>query len=86
MIYQICKNISALLPAFDGDPVDRVLLTGGMARSEMVVADITAGLKALGCGVTAYPGENEMRALIKGALRVLNGKEEAHTYDPPPAS
>ena len=86
MIYQICKNISALLPAFDGDPVDRVLLTGGLARSEMVVADITAGLKALGCGVTAYPGENEMRALIKGALRVLNGKEEARTYDPSPTS
>jgi len=84
MVYQICKNITGLLPAFDGEPVDRILLTGGLARSEMLVADITAGVRALGCGVTAYPGENEMRALVKGALRVLNGKEEARTYDPDP--
>ncbi len=82
MIYQIAKNITGLLPAFDGDKVDQVLLTGGLARSEMVVADITAGVKALGCGVTAYPGENEMRALVKGALRVLNGKENAREYNP----
>jgi len=82
MIYQIAKNITGLLPAFDGDKVDQVLLTGGLARSEMVVADITAGVRALGCGVTAYPGENEMRALVKGALRVLNGKENAREYNP----
>ncbi len=34
MAYQIAKNIAALLPAFDGEPVDRILLTGGWrARS-----------------------------------------------------
>ncbi|MGD9546069.1 MAG: butyrate kinase [Candidatus Krumholzibacteriia bacterium] len=82
MVYQICKNITALLPAFDGEPVDQVLLTGGMARSAMLVRDITAGVKALGCGVTAYPGENEMYALMKGALRVLAGREEAKDYNP----
>ena len=86
MVYQICKNITALLPAFDGEGVDRVLLTGGLARSERLVADITEGVKALGCGVTAYPGENEMYALAKGALRVLNGREEARQYDPRPAN
>jgi len=86
MIYQISKNITSLLPAFDGEPVDRILLTGGLARSKMVVTDITAGVKALGCGVTAYPGENEMRALVKGALRVLDGKEDVRDYDPQPAS
>ena len=64
MVYQICKNITALLPAFEGEGVDRILLTGGLARSEMLVADITAGVKAMGCGVTAYPGENEMRAVL----------------------
>ncbi|MCB1185253.1 butyrate kinase [bacterium] len=82
MVYQICKNITALLPAFDGDPVDRVLLTGGLARSGMLVRDITAGVRALGCGVTAYPGENEMYALVKGALRVFNGREVPGVYDP----
>lgn len=82
MVYQICKGITALLPAFDGAPVDRVLLTGGLARSERFVAEITRGVAALGCGVTAYPGENEMYALVKGALRVLNGKEKAREYAP----
>jgi len=80
MIYQISKEITSLLPAFNGEAVDRVLLTGGLARSERLVADITASVAALGCGVTAYPGENEMRALVKGALRVLDGKEEARIY------
>ncbi len=82
MIYQICKNITALLPAFNGETVEQVLLTGGLARSEMLVRDITAGVAALGCGVTAYPGENEMYALAKGALRVLNGREIPGDYNP----
>lgn len=82
MVYQIAKSITGLLPAFDGEPVDQVLLTGGLARSERFVADITAAVKGLGCGVTAYPGENEMYALVKGALRVLDGKEEPRDYDP----
>ena len=34
----------------------------------------------MGCGVTIYPGENEMGALVKGALRVLSGKESAKIY------
>ncbi len=87
MIYQICKSITGLLPAFDGEKIDRVLLTGGLARSERLVRDIAAGVLALDCGVTVYPGENEMRALIKGALRVLDKKEEPRHYNPdnPPA-
>ncbi len=82
MVYQICKNITALLPAFKGECVNRVLLTGGLARSARLVKDIEAGIQALGCGLTAYPGENEMYALAKGALRVLDGKEPPCEYDP----
>ena len=62
--------------------MDQVLLTGGLARSQMLVDDITKAVSALGCGVTAYPGENEMYALVKGALRVLSGKEKAREYAP----
>ncbi len=82
MVYQICKNITALLPAFDGEAVDQILLTGGLARSKRFVADIERGVAALGAGLTAYPGENEMYALVKGALRVLDGKETAREYRP----
>ena len=82
MAYQIAKNIAALVPAFDGEPVDRILLTGGMARSQALVEAITGFVAAVGCGVTVYPGENEMFALAKGALRVLNRKEAAREYQP----
>jgi butyrate kinase len=43
-------------------------------------------LRGLGCGITVYPGENEMAALVKGALRVLYGKEAARDYPPEPAA
>jgi len=82
MAYQIAKWISSLVPAFDGERVDRILLTGGMARSQMLVDAISGLVAGLGCGVTVYPGENEMFALVKGALRVLNRKEEARDYNP----
>ena len=55
-----------------------------MARSERLVADLSRGVSALGCGVTAYPGENEMQALVRGALRVLRGREKAKQYEPAP--
>ena len=38
MVYQIAKNITALIPAFDGEKVDQILLTGGLARSEKFVS------------------------------------------------
>jgi butyrate kinase len=53
-----------------------------MARSQRLVEEISGLLGGLGCGVTVYPGENEMFALVKGALRVLNGKEEPRDYQP----
>jgi butyrate kinase len=80
LAYQIAKAATALLPAFEGQRLDRVILTGGMARSKMLVERVSYFLAGLPCGVTVYPGENEMTALAKGALRVLYGKEEARDY------
>jgi butyrate kinase len=85
LAYQIAKAAAALVPAFEGEPLDRVILTGGMARSARLVDLLTRYLSGMPCGVTVYPGENEMVALAKGALRVLYGKETARDY-PPPAS
>ncbi len=80
LAYQIAKAAAALLPAFEGGLLDRIILTGGMARSERLVGELTRYLKAMPCGVTVYPGENEMAALAKGALRVLWGKEAVRDY------
>ncbi|MFA6508143.1 MAG: butyrate kinase, partial [Treponemataceae bacterium] len=78
--YQVSKWICSMLPAFDGQKVDRIILTGGASRSKVVVDYITAHVASIPCGVTVYPGENEMGALVKGALRVLSGKESAKEY------
>lgn len=82
MAYQIAKAITALVPAFDGGPVDAILLTGGLARSQKLVEELRRLTSALGCPVRVYPGENEMAALAKGALRVLSGRETARDYPP----
>lgn len=84
MAYHIAKSVTALLPAFEGEPLDGVLLTGGMARSARLVAELEGLLRGLACPVVVYPGENEMAALANGALRVLQGREEARTYGAEP--
>ena len=82
LAYQIAKAVTALAPAFEGEPIDAILLTGGMARSAKLVAELKRLTAALGCPVKVYPGENEMAALAKGALRVLSGRETAKDYPP----
>ena len=82
LAYQVAKAATALLPAFEGQRVDGVILTGGMARSEPLVERIEHYLSGMPCGVTVYPGENEMVALAMGALRVLYGNEPAREYEP----
>jgi butyrate kinase len=74
MIYQIAKEIGAMATVLNGR-VDAILLTGGMARSEKLVAAlrVAAGWIA---PVVVYPGEDELQALAEGALRVLRGEEQ----------
>ncbi len=80
MAYQIAKSAAAIVPAFEGRKIDRVILTGGMARSQALVDAIGHYLSGMPCGITVYAGENEMVALARGALRVLYGKEAAREY------
>ncbi len=82
LAYQVAKAAAALLPAFEGERLDRIILTGGMARSTALVDRLTRYLSGLPCGITVYPGENELVALAKGALRVLYGKEKVREYEP----
>ena len=80
LTYQIAKAAAAVVPAFEGQKIDRIILTGGMARSAPLVERISHYLSGMPCGITVYPGENEMVALARGALRVLYGKERAREY------
>jgi butyrate kinase len=76
--YQVSKHIAALAAVLRGR-VDAVVLTGGLARSEMLVESVGARVSFLG-NLVVYPGENEMRALYEGVRRVLCGEEPVRTY------
>lgn len=75
MVYQIAKETGAMAAALEGK-VDAILLTGGMAFSERVVAQLRAYLGWI-APIRVYPGEDELRSLADGVFRVLDGKEDA---------
>ena len=77
-IYQISKEIAALSTLENGK-IDGILLTGGIAYNSHIVAEITKRVGFIS-NVFAYPGEDELSALAKGALRALKGEEEAKIY------
>ncbi len=78
MAYQVAKCIGAMATVVNGN-VDRIILTGGIAYDEMFVNWIIERVKFI-APVVVYPGEEEMRALMEGALRVLKGEEKPKIY------
>jgi butyrate kinase len=76
--YQVAKDIGAMATVLKGK-VDQIILTGGIAYGSAVVDAIKERVSFIS-GVTVYPGEDELLALTQGALRVLNGEEEAKVY------
>ncbi len=78
MIYQIAKEVGAMSAALRGR-VDAILLTGGMAHSKKLVANLRAHIYWI-APLHVYAGEDELRALAEGALRVLRGEEVAHEF------
>jgi butyrate kinase len=78
MIYQIACEIGSRAVALKGK-VDAVVLTGGLAHSGYVVDKLREWVGFLS-EVLVYAGEDELKALALGALRVLRGEEEARTY------
>ena len=77
-IYQIAKGIGSLATVTNGI-VDRIALTGGVAYSELVVAELTKRVGFI-APIIAVPGEHEMIALSKGAERVVLGEEELKQF------
>lgn len=78
MAYQIAKGIGELATVVDGE-VDLIILTGGIAYSEMLTSMIRQHVKFI-APVEIMPGENEMESLALGTLRVLRGEETARIY------
>lgn len=78
MSYQIAKGIGELSVVRAGK-LDRIILTGGMAHSQMLTDWITERVSFL-APVLVYPGEHEMQALAEGGMRVLRGEEPVQRY------
>jgi butyrate kinase len=77
MVHQIAREICAAAAPLRGR-VDAILLTGGMAHADALVAAITAHVDWI-APVAVHPGEDELIALAEGALRVLAGDEDARS-------
>ena len=77
-ILQMAKDIGSMACVLSGK-IDQIIVTGGIAYDKAVVAGLKERCEWM-APFTVYPGEDELLALTQGALRVLNGEEEAKEY------
>ncbi len=78
MAYQIAKEIGAMATVLEGN-VDVIVLTGGLAHSDMLVRWIVERVGFI-APVEVVPGENELEALNQAYLRLVRGIETEKTY------
>ena len=78
MAYQISEEIGARSTNLKGK-VDAVILTGGIAHSEMLATLVKERVGHIAPFVV-MPGELELEALASGAVRALNGEEHVKKY------
>lgn len=82
LAYAVAKAVGGMAAALFEDTDDgltAVVLTGGMARSEYLVAEITRRVRFL-APVLALPQVDELLALSKGAQLALAGQEKVRSY------
>jgi len=80
MAYQIAKDIGAMATVLKGK-VDAIVLTGGLAHSEMLTGWVSQRTEFI-APVVIFPGEDEMQAMAEGSLRILHGEETPRNYEP----
>ncbi len=78
MAYQIGKHIGAAAAILKGK-VNGIIITGGIAHSEMIVNYIKEMVDFI-APIAIYPGEDEMGALMQNALRALQNPEVCKKY------
>jgi len=83
MAYQVSKEIGSQAMALKGD-IDALVITGGAAHSDIMVDLIKDRILFLVNHqeekILLFPGEDELKALAQGALRVLSGEEKPLSY------
>jgi butyrate kinase len=79
LAYQVAKSIGQMAVALQGH-VDGIVVTGGMAYSQRITLSIKKYAGFLG-SIAVYPGEDELKALASGGLRVLRGEEPVSVFE-----
>mgnify|MGYP003759335255 CR=1 FL=1 len=79
MAYGFAKAIGSMAAVLGGR-VDVVAITGGMAHSARLTQWIAERVGFI-APVKVYPGEDELRALVEGVLRVLRNQELPAIYE-----
>ncbi|SFB20649.1 butyrate kinase [Clostridium frigidicarnis] len=79
MAYQISKEIGAMATVLNGE-IDAIILTGGLAYNKRLTSWVSERIGFI-APIQLVPGEDEMLALAQGALRCVNGKENAKIYE-----
>lgn len=72
------KGIADLASVVCGK-VDRIVITGGLANSKMLMDMMRPHIEWI-APMVVLPGQFEMEALAAGGLRVLRGEEKAHEF------
>ncbi len=78
MAYQVAKEIGALGTVLKGQ-VDAIILTGGIAKSQMFVDWVKERTSHI-APVAVFPGEDEMSALAMNGLAVYKGELQPKVY------
>lgn len=79
MAYQIAKEIGSMATVLKGN-IDAIILTGGLAYNKRLTTWIKERVEFIS-PIELVPGEEEMLALVEGAIRILNKEESAKIYE-----
>ena len=78
MAYQVAKEIGAYATVLEGN-IDAILLTGGVAYSDMLVNWIKERVSFL-AEIKVFPGEDEINALVESVYFAHKGEQEIKEY------
>lgn len=78
MIYHTAKAIAAQSAVLSGE-VNAILITGGLAHSEYITAQLRQRVGFI-APIHVFPGENEIESLAENALSALRGEREIKEY------
>lgn len=79
MTYQTAKEIGAMAAVLKGK-VDAIVFTGRLDNASPFLELIENNISWI-ADILVFPGEDELASLAEGALRVLQGREQAKIYD-----